>query len=203
MKIILADDHALFREGIAHILKALSDNLNIIETMSADDTIKAVSQHNDADLVLIDLYMPGKDSFDAILELSQRHPTLPIIVLSASDSPDDMQRAIKLGAMGYINKESSSKIMLNAIQLVLAGEIYMPAKMLKAQNESELQLTERQREVLGLMSQGFSNKLIADKLCISEPTVKMHVSAIFRFFNVTNRTQAALKASEAKMVKVV
>lgn len=198
MKIIITDDHALFREGISLILQNLDEQLTLIEAKSIDELMLHLQHHHDADCLLMDLYMPGKNAFDAITDITAKYPTIPIIILSASNHQDDMHKVIQLGAMGYINKDSSSKVMINAIQLVLAGEIYMPAKMMQAKEENTNHLTPRQQAVLDLMAEGLSNKLIADKLCISEPTVKMHISAIFRFLGVTNRTQAVLKANELK-----
>lgn len=199
MKLIVADDHALFREGLLHILQPLGSGLNIVEAANVDDLMLLTAEHANADLLLIDLYMPGKNSFEAIQTLSVLYPTLPIIVLSASNNPTDMQKAIDLGAMGYINKDSSSNVMLSAIRLVLAGERYIPAKMMQPHEDAAAQLTPRQKEVLKLMANGLSNKLIAAELCISEPTVKMHISSIFRFLDVTNRTQAVLKVNEMQI----
>ena len=198
MKIIITDDHALFREGISLILQNLDEQLTLIEAKSINELMLHLKNHHDADCLLMDLYMPGKNAFDAIGDITTQYPTIPIIILSASNNQDDMHKVIQLGAMGYINKDSSSKVMINAIQLVLAGEIYMPAKMMQVKGENSSHLTPRQQAVLDLMAEGLSNKLIADKLCISEPTVKMHISAIFRFLGVSNRTQAVLKANELK-----
>ncbi len=199
MKILLADDHALFREGIAHILKPLDDNLVIIEAADVDQALAVINSQNDFDLALIDLYMPGRNGFDALEILTREQPTLPIVVLSASNSPQDMKKAIDLGAMGYIPKDSTASVMLNALRLVISGAVYIPAKMMKAEPQHTI-VTRRQREVLELMAQGLANKLIADQMNISEPTVKMHITMIFRSLGVTNRTQAVLKAKELEVI---
>lgn len=189
----------MFREGVALILRDLGESVTTIETGDVEQTLKIVEAHNDLDLVLIDLYMPGRNGFDALEIMSNKHPTLPIVVLSASNNLMDMQRAMKLGAMGYIRKDSTGSVMLNALHLVLSGEIYIPPQMVTGDNQST-QLTQRQLEVLYMMEQGHANKIIADRLNISEPTVKMHISAIFRELKVANRTQAVLKAREMQIL---
>lgn len=199
MKILIADDHVLFREGMVHILQPLADNVSIIETGDVDQTLEVVSQNDDIDLVLIDLFMPGRNGFDALKEIAQNQPTLPIVVLSASNNQQDIHKAIELGAMGYIRKDSSSSVMLNALRLIIAGEIYIPSSAVRS-NKPQVHLTGRQLDVLKLMDEGLSNKLIADRLNISEPTVKMHISAIFRELDVSNRTQAVLKGRTLQLV---
>jgi DNA-binding NarL/FixJ family response regulator len=200
MKILLADDHAMFREGLTHILKALDEEVVTVETGNVEQALSAAAEHDDLDLALIDLYMPGQNGFDALEALSRLQPTLPIVVLSASNNQQDMHKAIKLGAMGYIRKDSSGSVMLNALRLVMAGEVYLPSQMMHSHDQQQTHLTRRQLEVLQLMEQGQANKLIADGLNISEATVKMHISAIFRELGVTNRTQAVLKSRELQIL---
>lgn len=200
MKIILADDHALFREGISHVLKDLDQQVTILEASGVEQALEAARHHADIDLVLLDLNMPGQNGFEALQTFSTEFPTLPVVVLSASESRNDMQRALDLGAMGYISKGSTSNIMLNALRLVLSGEVYVPSYLLQNKVPEEHSLTQRQLDVLTLMDQGHSNKVIASMLDISEATVKMHVTAIFRELQVSNRTQAVLKAQKLKLL---
>lgn len=196
MKILVADDHALFREGVIHILQALDEKVVSFESSDVEQILCVVAENDDLDLLLMDLYMPGQNGFDALDILTNSHPSLPIVVLSASNNPHDMRKTIQKGAMGFICKDSTSSVMLNALRLVLEGEIYTPSQMMNTGNEYSHHLTQRQLEVLQLMEQGCANKIIADQLNISEATVKMHISAIFRELMVTNRTQAVLKALE-------
>jgi len=182
MKILIADDHALFREGVIHILQGLDENVISIESSNVEQTLNTVSENDDLDLLLIDLYMPGQNGFDA-LEILQ-----------------DMRKSIEMGAMGFIRKDSTGNVMLNALQLVLAGEIYTPSQMMNTGNEQAHHLTQRQLEVLQLMEQGCANKIIAGELSISEATVKMHIGAIFRELKVSNRTQAVLLALEKNIL---
>lgn len=206
MKILLVDDHALFRDGIARVLQELADDMSILEAGNGGEALGVASEHVDLELVLLDLNLPDQSGFDILSQFSKQYPTLPVIIISASEEHSDMHQAIKQGAMGYIGKGSSSLIMLNAIRLVMAGEIYMPARLIQSashqRNKSaEHQLTQRQKEVLKLMDQGYANKLIADELNITEATVKMHITAIFRVLQVTNRTQAVLKAQKIGLVE--
>jgi DNA-binding NarL/FixJ family response regulator len=200
MKILVADDHALFREGVIHILQGLDENVISIESNDVEQTLGLVAENDDLDLLLMDLYMPGQNGFDALDILTNSHPALPIVVLSASNNPHDMQKTIQKGAMGFIRKDSTGSVMLNALRLVLAGEIYTPSQMMITGSEQRHHLTQRQLEVLQLLEQGCANKIIAGQLNISEATVKMHISAIFRELMVSNRTQAVLKALEKNIL---
>ncbi len=205
MKILLVDDHTLFRDGIAHVLQALAEEMDIRQACNGSEALRMAEEHANLELVLLDLNLPDQSGFDILSHFSQHYPTLPVIIISASEEHSDMRQAIQQGAMGYIGKGSSSQVMLNAIHLVMAGEIYMPASLIQSasqHNESPAhRLTQRQKEVLELMDLGYANKLIADKLNITEATVKMHVTALFRALQVTNRTQAVLKAQKMGLVK--
>jgi len=201
MKILVVDDHALFREGLCHVLQGLDDQVTILEASDHDSAIQHLSENPDLDLVLQDLNMPGKDGFMGLDTFSKDYPTIPVVILSASDRRSDIQRALDAGAMGYILKESNSTVMLNALKLVLEGEIYVPQVM--AQHSSPEQhdnntpdLTPRQLDVLRMMVQGHANKVIAAELDIAEATIKMHVTAIFKCLGVSNRTHAAIVAEK-------
>lgn len=202
MKILLVDDHVLFREGLVYVLDAFSEDNYILEASDAEGAYTVLKNHHDIDLALVDLNLPGDDGF-AVVKFMQKHcRTIPVVVLSASKKAFDMQHAIDLGAMGFIPKDSSSELMKNALNAVFAGEIYLPAQMLKTQLDLDqlyeqgknLPLTPRQTEVLSMIVNGSSNKVIAYKMDVAEATIKMHVTAIFKKLNVSNRTQAALAA---------
>lgn len=202
MKILLADDHALFRAGMRHVLAQLAQDVQIIEAADCEQALQAVASQDDVSLVLLDLHMPGRDGFAALEVFSRQYPALPIVVLSASEDRADMRRALDGGAMGFIPKSSTAPILVNALQLVLAGGMYIPPALLQApfskdssetiQTTQSLGLTPRQLDVLGLVIEGLSNKVIAAELEVSEATVKAHITAVFKTLNVTNRTQAAL-----------
>lgn len=203
MKILIVDDHALFRAGLGYVLSELEEDINILEASNYDSAFKHVSENSDLELVLLDLNMPGKDGFTALDAFSKDYPALPVVILSASIQRTYIQRALDAGALGYIPKDTSSSVMLNALRLILAGGVYLPPTAI-LQNNDELptrgcigdNLTPRQLEVLSLLVQGNSNKLIATRLELAEATVKMHVTAIFKGLGVSNRTQAAMAAEK-------
>jgi DNA-binding NarL/FixJ family response regulator len=202
MKILIADDHALFREGMRHVLAQLGENAVVIEAGDYEQVVRQAKENPDIGLALLDLHMPGKDGFAALETLSQQFPALPIVVLSASENRADMQRALDAGAMGFIQKSATAPVMLNALRLVLSGGIYVPPALVRGGSETErppatsdaIGLTPRQLDVLGYVIEGRANKVIAAALGLTEATVKAHITAVFKALNVTNRTQAALAA---------
>ncbi len=194
LKILVADDHPLFREGIRHFLMSLDAEVIILEAGSLQKTLEVLQKTTDIDLILLDLIMPGMNGLDGLHALEECNPAVPIIILSASEDPEDITKTLAHGVMGYIPKSSSSAVVIKAIQQVLAGEIYKPEILCKQESyQTCWQLTHRQQEVLRLMVEGLSNKAIADKLFVSERTVKHHVAAIFRMLDVENRMQAMAK----------
>lgn len=200
MTFLVVDDHALFREGICQVLSRME--VSILEASNCDQAIELVSTNPDIDLVLLDLQLPGKNGFEALDELTASYPALPVVILSASNLQVDVKCALDKGAVGFIHKDTTSEIMLNALRMVLAGGIYTPPNMLEHEvleqnNAPAHDLTARQLEVLTLIKNGYSNKLIASNLALAEATVKMHVTAIFKCLGVSNRTQAALEADKS------
>ena len=173
--------------------------------------MRQIEQHRDVKLVLLDLALPDRDGFELLRELGVRYPTVSAVVLSAYHDRNRVKKALDLGALGFIPKAAQREVMLSAFNLIFAGGIYVPPEILGLQPParpepaapahpdphvigSELGLTERQIEVLGLMMQGKSNKAICRKLHLAEATVKVHVSAILKAFKVTNRTEAVIAA---------
>jgi DNA-binding NarL/FixJ family response regulator len=198
MKILLADDHALFREGMRHVLDGLAEHMIILEAPDCERALQHAAQNADLDLVLLDLNMPGKNGFAALDIFAEQYPALPVVILSASSQRSDMQRALDRGAMGFISKDATGSIMLNALRIVLSGEVYIPPALMQAPSghPSTPVLTARQMDVLALLVEGQSNKKIGMCLGLAEATVKMHVTAIFKELNVSNRTQAAMAAEK-------
>ena len=212
LRILLADDHALFRAGLRHLLKDFGDRLQIEEAHDYDATVKRLSELDDLDLLLLDLNMPGMTGMSAVEDLCALAPDVPIIVISVRETADDVRRAIDAGAMGYIPKSSTPEVMMSALQLVLSGGIYLPPNLLQnlpagnggtaeygssGADDQLARLTPRQRDVLQLLAQGQSNKEIADVLGLAPGTVKIHISRILRAFKVHNRTQAVIAAAAA------
>jgi DNA-binding NarL/FixJ family response regulator len=218
MKILIADDHRLVIEAVKAKLSELEPGIEFVLAMSVDELLAGAT--DELDLALIDLNMPGADGQAHIDEIRRRHPALPVIVLSGYEDPAIMRSALERGVLGFIPKAYSPEVMLSAVRLVLAGGVYVPPMMLTAlppgivagvapmpggeprssgassQTLEHLRsvLTERQVEVLQLLSQGKPNKLIGRSLGISEGTVKIHLAAIFRALNVRNRTEAVVAA---------
>jgi DNA-binding NarL/FixJ family response regulator len=153
------------------------------------------------DLVMLDLGLPGCTGVQALERFRERFPSLPVVVVSAASDVATITAALDRGAMGFIPKTSPREVLLNAIRLVASGGIYIPAEALRQrpepapQTQGDLGLSPRQREVLGLLLKGLSNKLIARKLDISENTAKIHVSAVLHCLGVSTRTQALIAAS--------
>lgn len=211
VKVLIVDDHPLILEALRHTLAPLDQVVELHDAKSAADARKLVAAHEDADLMLLDLGLPEVPGFDLLAEFREQYPTIPVVVLSGSDRREDVMRAIDLGAMGYIPKTSSSKVMLSALRLVLAGGVYLPPIALmpdsptppravsptpdKAVSPRDLGLTDRQCQVLALLLQGKPNKIICRELDLAEGTVKIHVAAILRALNVNTRTQAVVEAS--------
>lgn len=208
MKILLADDHALVREGLKHVLARLDSEIVIIEAGDCKEALEIADQHPDFDVVLLDVTMPGMDGLEGIGRLRERLPSTPIVMLSASEDPEIVRDALHRGAQGFIPKSSTGNVTLSALRLVLSGGIYLPPSLLRHSdllrcaplvsesrtsvnvNDEGLGLTHRQREVLALIVKGRTNKEIARALNVSEATVRTHATAIFKALDVTNRTQA-------------
>jgi DNA-binding NarL/FixJ family response regulator len=211
MKILIADDHEIVREGIKLLLRELATDLSVVEAADRSEVLAAVSANPDLDLILLDLYMPGVADLDLLTEISNNYSHVPVIILSATEDALVMQRVIDRGAAGFIPKSAAQAVMTGAIQLVLAGGVYIPPAMLHLAEEggaatasrvtpaSRLNLTNRQLEVLKLLGEGKSNKTIARELGLSAHTVKIHVTAIFKALGVSNRTEAAVASRELGM----
>jgi DNA-binding NarL/FixJ family response regulator len=197
MKIIVADDHALFREGIRHLLMRLGDDVSVLEADCHDAALHLLKNNPDANLALIDLHMPGKEDMSGLSELLDHSQTIPVVVLSGSEELDTIHRVIEAGAMGFIPKHEHAEVILSALHLVLSGGVYVPPLYLsytKADRQIQNRLTPRQIEVLQQLCKGLSNKEIGRLMNLSEATIKCHISAIFRELNVDNRIQAATAA---------
>jgi len=207
MKFLLADDHALLRLGLGHELRSRFENLEILEAGNFQELRDLLTENDDISLALIDLTMPGGDGFSEIEALLYRSPFLPIVVISGSNEPKDINRAIRMGVSGYLYKGESTELIINALRLVLAGGKYIPSNMLSG-NESDSEeserkvgdifLTPRQKTILKLIIAGQSNKQIAKELDLAEATVKSHISTIFRSLGVHSRTQAIAEINRMK-----
>jgi DNA-binding NarL/FixJ family response regulator len=204
LKLLVVEDHELVREGLARLLRQLEDDVEVSEAPDFEVALNLLDNEQDFDLVLLDLALPGIDGFAGLNILRKRYPALPVAVVSAFDDLPTITRVINNGASGFIPKAFSGDDLLNAVREVLAGNIFRPGSLQSAKIDdaapvppqrggvrpSEIGLTDRQAQVLGLMVRGLSNRDIAEQLTLSEGTVKIHATAVFKALGVTSRTQA-------------
>jgi DNA-binding NarL/FixJ family response regulator len=208
LKVLLVDDHPLIRQALKVVLTQLEADLEVLEAGNCQDALHLAETSADLELVLLDIHMPGVSGLDCLGSFRTRAPGVPIVVLSASEDPNDITRAIDSGAMGFIPKSQSSQVMIGALRLVLAGGVYLPPETVRRASFGDARtapaagasyrdvgLTERQAQVLALLIQGKPNKLICRELELAEGTVKIHITAILKALKVTNRTQAVIEVS--------
>lgn len=209
-KLLIADDHPLFREAIADVIQARYPDAEILQTENLEAAVEQAQQHDDLDLILLDLNMPGMHGLNGLMQLRNDAPTIPVVIISAEEDKNIVLQSMTYGAVGFIIKSLPREKMTQALEQVLAGQVYLPSDVIRSsgnntssrrrQDESQIphemlnSLTRRQLLVLERMANGESNKQIAYTLCIAETTVKAHVSAILRKLNVHNRIQAVLSA---------
>lgn len=221
MKILLIDDHALFRAGMRHVLTGIAPHVEVLGAGDVDSALSIAREHPDLSLVLMDLCMPGLSGVEGVSSFRQCFPTVPLVVLSATEDSREIARVMRAGAAGYIPKTSTQDVMLAALEIVLRGGTYVPPQAIglipgagypavpmsstsaavREPTGSErdpvglqARLTPRQLEVLGLLVQGHPNKKIARMLGIEPSTIKMHLTIIFGALRVSNRTQAVAAA---------
>ncbi len=196
MKILLADDHQMVRLALRVALAGL-ESAEFIEADSAEAAMRLVDADRGIDLAIIDINMPGAGGLEGVRKLRQTHPELPIAVCSAAEDAALIRDLIEMGVAAFIPKSDSTEIILHAVKLVLAGGTYVPTRMLAGNGNAPQalsQLTPRQRDVLRLLAEGKSNKLIARELDLTESTVKVHLLAVFRLLGAHNRTEAVMIA---------
>ena len=211
MKILVVDDHVLIRQAMHGMLKKLRRDVVVLEAATSERAMQLVADHQDINLILLDLTLPDRDGFSVLAELRQSYPSIAVVVVSAAHDPGFVMKALDMGALGYIPKSAQGDVILSALRLVISGGIYVPPEILHRHVPAHapdmeastgfpnhpsdyLGLTDRQLDVLGLMMQGKSNKTICRILQLAEPTVKNHVTAILKTLNVTNRTEAVVAA---------
>jgi DNA-binding NarL/FixJ family response regulator len=210
-KLIVADDHPLFRNALIHAISNTFITKATIETDCFEATCEALLEHPDADLLLLDLHMPGNCGFLGLIQLRKQYPTLPIVVISASDDVDVIKRVMAFGASAFIPKSAHPAEIGKALSAVIDGELWVPPAirsqvMNQQQHQPDLdlaskvaELTPQQYKVLFYLTEGWLNKQIAYDLHISEATVKAHITAIFRKLGVTNRTQVVIQAQRLQL----
>ncbi|HCW91876.1 MAG TPA: DNA-binding response regulator [Marinobacter sp.] len=200
--IIIADDHPLFRAALKQAVNQAVPEARAVEVGSVKALQEAVDSHPDADLVLLDLNMPGAHGFSGLVFMRGQYPGLPVVVVSGSEDLQVMRRSIDYGASGFIPKSAPLPTITDAIRDILEGEVWLPdgiAEKIERMQSDETDfsgklasLTPQQFRVLGMLAEGLLNKQIAYELDVSEATIKAHITAVFRKLNVRNRTQAVI-----------
>lgn len=216
MDILLVDDHHIFRDGLKLLLQQQGSDWVAHAAANVAEARQVIENGIDFDLILLDYNLPDGNGLDLLREIKSTMPATPVALLSAHEDPQLIQATLAAGASGFITKTSSSEVMLSALQLIFSGGVYVPPAILK-QNIStsthnhfatpdksipsdEYYLTERQLDVLREMVKGMANKEIARELNLSPSTVKVHIAAILREFDVNNRTQAVALAQDKRLV---
>lgn len=216
MKILLVDDHSLFREGMRYVLQQLPEQVETFEASNFPDALKQAELQPDLDLALLDLTMPGSEGPISVKFFHQRFPHIPVVVVSGEDGRINMEKVMSYGAMGFVCKSSSAPVMLSALNLVLAGGVYVPPQMLqqvlvpssmnservdkRSMNTNEYGLTARQMQVLTHLAEGMSNKQIAQAVSLAEGTVKIHVAAVYQVLRVNSRMEAVRVAEQLGLI---
>jgi DNA-binding NarL/FixJ family response regulator len=204
-RILIVDDHPLFRDALRMALSVGNQTLTVLESGSLDDASAQLRAGADIDLVLLDLRMPGVQGLSGLAYLRVSHPDMPVAVVSGLEDPAIMRRTLALGASGYVPKSTPADVIREAIKTILAGGVWIPNNLAAASaNEvakDEMSkrlatLTPQQLRVLMMLKEGKLNKQIAYELDVTEATVKAHVSAILLKLDVDSRTQAVIAASK-------
>lgn len=211
MKVLIADDHALFRDGLSMRLEQIDSKSVIFHAANFAQAIKIVNDEKKLDLIILDLDMPDMSWEEGLKELQGKSNGARFVVISASEDIRNIRKTLECGVSGYIPKRSDPKILNSALQLILDGGNYFPTSLLETSLSSNngfehsgkqkgKGLTNRQAEVLGFVAKGMSNKQIAYEMGVSEATVKLHINAILRSLGVTNRTQAVITAQKQGLI---
>ncbi|MYM42211.1 response regulator transcription factor [Duganella qianjiadongensis] len=195
--ILVVEDHPLYRAALVHMLEAIVGNQGTITANSAEEGLRMIDRTGGLSAILLDLHLPGAKGVEAIKAFQIKCPSVPIIMVSASEDRRDANMAFRAGVMAFVSKGASAETLIDVVERVLAGTLNKPEWVTangKVSNSDEhaFKLNDRQREIMALLVKGLSNKEIALQLGLAEITIKVHVSALFRLLGVVNRTQAVI-----------
>ena len=208
MKILIADDHALFRDGLALRLEEIAPEAAILQASSYSQVFKILNTEPAVDVLVLDVEMQDMPWLESLKKIHALAPKMKIIVVSASEDSRTIRTILATGVKGYIPKRSEIKVFNNALKLIIEGGSYVPPNLLEntplnalsGRNIGIKTLTTRQSQVLDLIAQGKSNKQIAYDMGVSESTVKLHINALLRSLHVSNRTQAVITAQKIGLI---
>ena len=209
IRIVVADDHPIFRDGLCKLL-ALEDDFEVVAQANDGKQVLEVLQKCEPDILLLDLKMPGLDGLATLQKLQTTKHRTKVIVLTASEDKNEFVQAMKLGTSGIVLKQTATELLIKSIRKVHAGEIWLdshttaavirqfasaeaPPPLVPRERERS-PLSQREREIVALVAQGFKNKEMAEKMFISEQTVKNHLHNIFDKLGVSDRLELALYA---------
>lgn len=206
VRLLVVEDHALVREGLVQTLRQLGAEIEVRDVPDFEGACALLEQQR-FDLLVLDLGLPGLDGISCLRSFKQRYPVMPVVILSAYDDAHTISKAMKSGASGFVSKAYSSEQLLTVLRDVLAGRICIPVSAASPAHSpnppiggdvdpADLGLTERQAEVLGLMASGKSNRDIAALLGLTEGTIKIHLTTIFKLLGVSSRTQAMVVVAQ-------
>lgn len=213
MKYLIVDDHALVAGALTLLLEDRDPEADVHTAATADAALELVDREGDANLLILDLSLPGVTGTELMEEIVRRQPMLKILVVSGLADQESIMRVLQLGAAGFVPKSLDTELLSSAIDFVLKGGVYIPSKLLtesqkdgfftrtaarlKAPESAPPHLTDRQLDVLAQLAKGAPIKRICRELDLSEGTVKTHVAAIYRSFGASNRTEALIAARRA------
>jgi DNA-binding NarL/FixJ family response regulator len=201
VKILIVDDHALFRAGLRMLLAAIGQDVRCLEAESIGDALALIAQHPDLQLCLLDLALKNENGLDAVKKIKETAPQIAVVVVSGADDSAMIRDCIDAGAMSFIPKSVAPEVLTQALQHVLSGAVYLPEQIMSAMEHvpQRPQLTPRQWQVLKCLNRGLPTKLISRELELSEHTVKEYIALVFQALGVRNRTEAVIKASQLRL----
>jgi len=203
MRVLVVDDHGLVREGITRIVRSIDPSIELREASRCAEGLRDAARHP-PDLVLLDLQLPDRQGIDVLVAFREALPATPIAVVSALESRDVVLRALRLGAKAFIGKSANTEYVADALRALFDGRVPLPSGVLEAEPRTDgpdvpagmPELSDRQRQVLALIVAGLPNKMIAERLGVTEATVKFHVTAVMRGFGAASRTQLLIRAAQ-------